>query len=57
MNIEQMIERIGKNIGATEDALRSRMDVVLSENRTAWMDAGKTEDDCAINALRIAGRQ
>ena len=57
MNIEQMIERIGKNIGATEDALRSRMDVVLSETRTACMDAGKTEDDCAINALRIAGRQ
>ena len=56
MNIEQMIERIGKNIGATGDALRSRMDVVLSENRTAWMDAGKSEDDCAINALRIAGR-
>lgn len=57
MDIGQMIERIGKNIGATEDALRSRMEVVLSENRTAWMDAGKTEDDCAINALRIAGRQ
>jgi hypothetical protein len=57
MDIGQMIERIGKNIGATEDALRARMEVVLAENRTAWLDAGKTEDDCNINALRIAGRQ
>lgn len=57
MNTEQMIERIAKNIGATEDALRSRMDGVLSENRTTWMDAGKTEEDCMVNALRIAGRQ
>lgn len=57
MNTEQMIERIAKNIGATEDALRSRMEVVLGENRTTWMDAGKTEEDCTVNALRIAGRQ
>lgn len=57
MDIRQMIERIGKNIGATEDALRARMEVVLAENQTAWLDAGKTEDDCNINALRIAGRQ
>ena len=57
MNTEQMIERIAKNIGATEDALRSRMDEVLSENRISWMDAGKNEEDCTVNALRIAGRQ
>jgi hypothetical protein len=33
------------------------MESVLAENRAAWMDAGKTEEECALNALRIAGRQ
>ena len=45
MSIEQMIERVER----TSEQLGThcaRMDVVLSENRTAWMDAGKSEDDC-----------
>ena len=57
VQIDQMIDRISKNIGASEEAVRSRMDTVLSENRNVWLDAGKTEDECGLNALRIAGRQ
>lgn len=56
-DINQMIDRISKNIGASEETLRSRMDTVLSENKNTWLDAGKTEDECGLNALRIAGRQ
>ena len=56
-DINQMIDRISKNIGASEETLRSRMDIVLSENKNTWLDAGKTEDECTLNALRIAGRQ
>ena len=57
VDIEQMIERISKNVNCTTEALSARMDMVLDENRAAWMDAGKTEEECGINALRIAGRQ
>ena len=56
-DINQMIDRISKNISASEEVLRSRMDIVLSENKNTWLDAGKTEDECTLNALRIAGRQ
>ena len=56
-DIDQMIDRISKNIGASEETVRSRMDIVLSENKNTWLDAGKTEDECSLNALRIAGRQ
>jgi len=57
VDIEQMIERISKNVNCTTDALSARMNTVLDANRAAWMDAGKTEEECSINALRIAGRQ
>lgn len=57
MQVNQMIERISKNIGCNEDTLRARMDSVLSEHKGVWLDAGKTDEDCQVNALRIAGRQ
>ena len=57
MDLDQMITRISKNVGTTEEALRSRMETVLAENRNTWLDAGKSEDDCNLNALRISGRQ
>tara|TARA_R110001632_G_scaffold7580_1_gene30236 strand:+ start:11868 stop:13058 length:1191 start_codon:yes stop_codon:yes gene_type:complete len=57
VDIQQMIERISKNVNCTLEALSARMDTVLDENRAAWMDAGKTDEECQINALRIAGRQ
>lgn len=57
VDIQQMIERISKNVNCTLEALSARMDSVLDENRAAWMDAGKTDEECQINALRIAGRQ
>jgi hypothetical protein len=57
MNVDQMIERISKNIGCNTETLQSKMDVVLSEYKGTWLDAGKTDEDCQVNALRIAGRQ
>jgi len=57
VDIQQMIERISKNVNCTVDALNARMSEVLDTNRAAWMDAGKTDEECSINALRIAGRQ
>lgn len=57
MELQQMIERIAKNVNCTTDALQQRMESVYSENCTAWMDSGKSEEDCKVQALRIAGRQ
>ncbi len=57
MELQQMIERIAKNVNCTIDALQQRMESVYSENCTTWMDSGKTEEDCKVQALRIAGRQ
>jgi hypothetical protein len=57
VNIEQMIERISKNVNCSVDALNARMASVLEANKAVWLDAGKTDDECNINALRIAGRQ
>jgi hypothetical protein len=56
-DMNNMVSRIAQNIGASEDSLRARMDVVLSENRSAWMADGKDEAYCNTTALRIAGRQ
>jgi hypothetical protein len=56
-DLQTMMQRVAQNIGSTEDALRARMEQVLDENRSAWMNAGKTEEECGVNALRIAGRQ
>lgn len=57
VNIEQMIERISKNVNCSVEALGSRMDAILEQNKAVWLDAGKTDEECNINALRIAGRQ
>ena len=57
VNIEQMIERISKNVNCSMESLTSRMGAVLEQNKAVWLDAGKTDEECNINALRIAGRQ
>ncbi len=57
VDIEQMIERISKNVGSSVDALKARMAGVLEAHKATWLDAGKTDSECDINALRIAGRQ
>ena len=57
MDLNTMIERISKNVGCDTSTLSSRMDAVLSNMKQAWLDAGKSEEDCNVNALRIAGRQ
>ncbi|MEK9695217.1 MAG: hypothetical protein VW270_05600, partial [Candidatus Poseidoniales archaeon] len=57
VDIDTMIGKISKNIGCTEDALRSRMESFLAEQRNTWLDSGLSEEDCNIKALRMVGRQ
>ena len=53
----KMIERIAKNVGCTEEALSSKMSAILDAEGSNWLSAGKTEEQCELLALRVAGRQ
>ncbi len=48
---------VAKNVGVSVDTLNTRIEEVLSENKDAWIGAGKSEDDCTVLAIRVAGRQ
>ena len=48
---------VAKNVGVTIDTLNTRIEEVLSENKAAWVKAGKSDDDCQVLAIRVAGRQ
>ena len=52
-----MIEELAKNLGVSQMALQTKMDEVLAENKSAWLNAGKDEDTCLQLAARVAGRQ
>ena len=54
---DETIERIAKNVGCDSASLRSRMDSVLTQQKNAWMESGKTDEQCNTLALRVAGRQ
>ena len=56
-NTNEAIERIAKNVGCDVASLRSRMDNVLTQQKSVWMESGKTEEQCNLLALRVAGRQ
>ncbi len=56
-NIETSMERIAKNVGCGTTALRGRMELILSEQKTTWSESGKDEEQCTLLALRVAGRQ
>lgn len=55
-DIEQTIERIAKNVGCDAATIASRMEEVLGEQQATWIAAGKTEEQCTLLALRVAGR-
>jgi len=49
-------ERMAKNIGVDTTTLKGRVDAVLAENKDDWENAGRSEDECRLMALRVAGR-
>ena len=55
--MSELKETVAKNVGVTVDALNARIEEVLTENKAAWINAGKSDDDCQVLAIRVAGRQ
>jgi len=54
---EKMIENVAKSVGASVEVVRSRLTLVLTEHGKEWENAGKSEGDCEVLALRVAARQ
>ena len=52
-----LMNTVAKNIGISTDQLKDRVDAVLAENQNAWVASGKTNDECDVLAIRVAGRQ
>jgi len=55
--LENVMDRIAKNVGCDISTLRERIGQVLDSNSNAWEGAGKSKDDQRILAARVAGRQ
>ena len=52
----EMLNNIAKTLNVAPELVRERADAVLAEQGTAWKNAGRSDDDCFILALRVAGR-
>tara|TARA_Y100000004_G_C8952990_1_gene429458 strand:- start:658 stop:1884 length:1227 start_codon:yes stop_codon:yes gene_type:complete len=57
MNNEQTMNNVAKTLNVTPEALKERVTVLLEEQGPAWVNAGKSEDDCELLAIRVAARQ
>jgi len=57
MNNEQTITNVAKTLNVTPEALKERVAILLEEQGPAWTNAGKSEDDCELLAIRVAARQ
>ena len=55
--INEMIGKVAQQTGVDKDALSNKMQAVLGEQSAAWSNAGKTEDQINVLALRVAARQ
>ena len=55
--MSELKETVAKNVGVSLDTLNTRIEEVLAENKSAWVNAGKSDDDCTVLAIRVAGRQ
>ena len=53
----ELKETVAKNVGVSIDTLNVRIEEVLNENKGAWINAGKSDEDCEVLAIRVAGRQ
>ncbi len=52
-----MIENIAKKVNVSADIMRQKAEAILAEQGGAWKNAGKSDDDCNVLALRVAARQ
>jgi len=55
--MSELKQTVANNVGVSLDALNARIEEVLAENKGAWISAGKSEEDCSVLAIRVAGRQ
>tara|TARA_R110002096_G_scaffold12490_7_gene44963 strand:- start:4082 stop:5251 length:1170 start_codon:yes stop_codon:yes gene_type:complete len=53
----QMLDNIAKTLNVAPEVVQTRADTVLVEQGAAWKNAGRSDEDCAVLALRVAGRQ
>ena len=51
-----MLNNIAKTLNVAPEVVQERADIVLAEQGAAWKNAGRSEEDCFILALRVAGR-
>lgn len=51
-----MLNNIAKTLNVAPEVVQERADVVLAEQGPAWKNAGRTDEDCFVLALRVAGR-
>ena len=51
------LKTVANQVGVSEEALRSRIDVVIGEQSLAWKQANLNEADIQTKAIRIAARQ
>jgi hypothetical protein len=54
---DTMVNNMAKTLNVSADALKDKAQEVLTLQGPAWTNAGKSEDDCGILALRVAARQ
>jgi len=53
---DDMLNNIAKTLNVAPELVRERANTVLAEQGAAWKNAGRSDDDCFILALRVAGR-
>ena len=54
---DTMINNMAKTLNVSADALKDKAQEVLTSQGEAWKNAGKSDDDCGVLALRVAARQ
>jgi len=52
-----MIDNIAKKVNVSADIMRQKAEAILALQGGAWKNAGKSDDDCNVLALRVAARQ
>lgn len=57
MTQNEMMEKVAKSVGTTVEALSQRTQQIMEEQGAAWQNAGKSEADCQVLAMRVAARQ
>ena len=53
---DDMLNNIAKTLNVAPQMVQERADAVLAEQGAAWKNAGRSDEDCFILALRVAGR-